>query len=72
FDGKSAFEPILGNITLELKTPLNILYANTQTINGNAQGEMILQLPPNKEVADKMVEYFKEKNLGAEEVNYVD
>ena len=23
-------------------------------------------------IADKMVEYFKEKNLGAEEVNYVD
>ena len=38
----------------------------------NAKGEMILQLPPNKEVADKMVEYFKEKNLGAEEVSYVE
>ena len=72
FDGKSAFEPIIGNITLELKTPVNILYANTQTINGNAEGEMILQLPDNKEIADKMVDYFKEKNLGAEEVNYVD
>lgn len=72
FDGKSAFEPILGNITLELKTPLNILYANTQTINGNAKGEMILQLPPNKEVADKMVSYFKENGLGVEEVTYVE
>lgn len=72
FDGKSAFEPIIGNIILELRTPVNILYANTQTINGDAKGEMILQLPDNKEIADKMVEYFKEKNLGAEEVNYVD
>ncbi len=72
FDGKSAFEPIIGNIILELRTPINILYANTQTINGDAKGEMILQLPDNKEIADKMVEYFKEKNLGAEEVNYVD
>ncbi len=72
FDGKSAFEPIIGNITLELRTPVNILYANTQTINGKAEGEMILQLPDNKEIADKMVEYFKEKNLGAEGVNYVD
>lgn len=72
FDGKSAFEPILGNIILELRTPINILYANTQTINGNAEGEMILQLPDNKEIADKMIEYFKEKNLGAEEVSYVD
>ena len=72
FDGKSAFEPILGNIVLELRTPINILYANTQTINGNAEGEMILQLPDNEEIANKMVQYFKEKNLGAEEVNYVD
>ena len=72
FDGGSAFEPIIGNITLELRTPVNILYANTQTINGAAKGEMILQLPDNPEIADKMVEYFREKNLGAEEVSYVD
>ena len=71
FDGKSAFEPIIGNITLELKTPVNILYANTQTVNGKAEGEMILQLPPNQEVADKMVAYFKEKELNVQEVNYV-
>ena len=72
FNGRSAFEPIIGNIILELRTPINILYANTQTINGNAEGEMILQLPDNKEIADKMIEYFREKNLGAEEVSYVD
>lgn len=72
FDGKSAFEPIIGNVTLEYKTPLNILYANTKTINGNAEGEMILQLPESKEIADRMIEYFKEKELGVEEVdNYV-
>ena len=72
FDGRSAFEPIIGNIILELRTPVNILYANTQTINGNAKGEMILQLPDNEEIANKMIAYFREKNLGAEEVNYVD
>ena len=72
FDGKSAFEPMIGNVTLEYKTPLNILYANTKTINGNAEGEMILQLPESKEIADRMIEYFKEKELGVEEVdNYV-
>ena len=72
FDGKSAFEPMIGNVTLEYKTPLNILYANTRTINGNAEGEMILQLPESKEIADRMIEYFKEKELGVEEVdNYV-
>jgi D-methionine transport system ATP-binding protein len=68
FDGKSAFEPIIGNIILEYKTPVNILYADTKTINGNAEGEMILQLPDSQEIADKIVAYFKEKNLGVEEV----
>ena len=72
FDGKSAFEPMIGNVTLEYKTPLNILYANTKTINGNAEGEMILQLPESQEIADRMIAYFKEKELGVEEVdNYV-
>ncbi len=69
FDGHTAFEPIIGNIILEYKTPINILYADTKTINGNAEGEMILQLPQNGEIADKIVTYFKEKNLGVEEVD---
>ena len=69
FSGKSAFEPVIGNIILEYKTPLNILYANTKTINGNAEGEMILQLPESKEVAERMIAYFKEKDLFVEEVD---
>lgn len=69
FDGKTAFEPLIGNVILEYKTPLNILYANTKTINGNAEGEMILQLPESKEIAERMVAYFKEKELGVEEVD---
>ena len=70
FGGSSAFEPFIGNAVLEYKTPLNILYANTQTINGNAEGEMILQLPESQEIADRMIEYFKENNLGVEEVDH--
>lgn len=70
FGGSSAFEPFIGNAVLKYKTPLNILYANTKTINGNAEGEMILQLPESKEVADRMIEYFRENNLGVEEVDH--
>lgn len=69
FAGKSAFEPVIGNIILECKTPVNILYADTKTINGNAEGEMILQLPDSVEIADKIVEYFQKKGLGVEEVD---
>lgn len=69
FGGESAFEPLIGNVTLKYKTPLNILYANTKTINGRAEGEMILQLPETKEIAESMIQYFKEKKLGVEEVD---
>jgi D-methionine transport system ATP-binding protein len=53
---------------LECKTPVNILYANTRNVNGKAMGEMILQLPDSDEIADKMIDYFKSKNLGVKEL----
>jgi D-methionine transport system ATP-binding protein len=68
FEGNSAFEPIIGNIILECKTPVNILFADTKNINGKAVGEMILQLPDSDEIADKMIAYFKGKNLGVKEL----
>ncbi|MCI7812967.1 MAG: ATP-binding cassette domain-containing protein [Lachnospiraceae bacterium] len=68
FSNHSAFEPMIGNVILEYKTPLNILYADTKTIDGNAEGEMILQLPESKEIADQMIQYFIDKNLGVEEL----
>lgn len=69
FSGNTAFEPIIGNVILEYKTPVNILYANTKTINGKAEGEMILQFPETKEIAERMIAYFKEKGLDAQEVD---
>lgn len=68
FSENSAFEPIIGNLTLEYKTPVNILYANTKTINGKAEGEMILQLPEITEVADRMTMYLRDKKIGVEEL----
>jgi D-methionine transport system ATP-binding protein len=68
FDNHTAFEPIIGNLTLEYKTPLNILYANTKTVDGMAVGEMILQLPEIEEVAGRMIADMRAKNLGVEEL----
>ncbi len=68
FHGGSAYEPILGNIVLETKTPINILYADTQTVNGAAEGEMLIQLPEDEEKARRIVAYFEEKGLNPREV----
>lgn len=42
FKENSSYEPVVGNMTLQFKTPVNILYANTKDLNGTAAGEMIL------------------------------
>ena len=68
FREKSSFEPVIANLVLTYRTPVNILYADTKNINGQAQGDMILQLPELEEVADKMIQYLKEINMGVEEL----
>lgn len=68
FREKSSFEPVIANLVLTYRTPVNILYADTKNINGQVQGEMILQLPELEEVADKMIQYLKEINMGVEEL----
>lgn len=71
FSGQSSFEPVIGNVVLLYKTPLNILYADTKNLNGKAEGEMILQLPEDTKTADKMIEYFRQEKLGVEELENV-
>lgn len=68
FRENSSYEPVIGNMTLQFKTPVNILYANTQDLNGTATGEMVLQLPEDRNTAERMVAYLKEKNLYVGEV----
>lgn len=69
FKENSSYEPVIGNMILQFKTPVNILYANTKDLNGKAAGEMILQLPEEKETAQKMIQYLKERRLSVEEVD---
>ena len=56
---------MIGNLVLQYKTPVNIMYANTRDVGGMAQGEMILQLPDG-EIGDRMIDYLREKSLGVE------
>ena len=70
FNGQDSYEPTIGNIILETSTPVNILYANTENVNGNAVGEMLLQLPDDEEKAERIIKYFEEKGLNPKEVVY--
>ena len=59
FDGNSSFEPVISNMVLECKAPVNIMFADTKNMDGKAYGQMILQLPEIEETAEKMIEYLR-------------
>ena len=73
FSENSSYEPVISNMVLACKAPVNILLADTKDIGGIAHGQMILQLPEDSITAEKMVHYLKERNLTVEElVDYVE
>lgn len=63
FDGNSAFEPVISNMTLECRTAVNILYANTKNIDGKAFGEMVIQLPEDESAVQRIDNYLKNSNI---------
>lgn len=73
FSENSSFEPVIANMILKFRQPVNILKADTKNVEGIARGEMILGLPEEKEVQENMKAYLKERGLAVGEVDgYVD
>ena len=68
FSENSAFEPVIANMILQFKTPVNILRADTKNVGGVAKGEMILGLPEDRHLQVDIEEYLKGKGLAVEEV----
>ena len=68
FTENSSFEPVIANMVLECKAPVNILLADTKDIGGIAHGQMILQLPEDEMAANKMIHYLQERKLEVEEL----
>jgi len=57
---------------LERRAKIRILFADTKDIKGQAFGQMILQLPEDEMLGDKIINYLKNKNVNVEElIGYV-
>ena len=70
FEESNTSEPVIANLILEFKTPVNILESNISDINGKSRGQMMIQLPSDEKISNKMIEYLKKKNsIVVEEVN---
>lgn len=68
FDGRESTEPVISNLVLACKVPVNIMYAATKDLNGTAVGQMIIQLPEDEMDAKRVVNYLKTVKIPYEEV----
>lgn len=68
FSETSAFEPVIANMILNFKAPINILGADTKNVNGKAQGEMLISVPEDPHLWVDMEKYLKEKGVNVQEV----
>ena len=71
FNGRSSFEPVIGNLVLECGCPVNIMYADTRDLDGTAFGQMVLQLPEDEAVIRRILAFAESKGLMLEEMDHV-
>lgn len=67
FEGQSAFEPIISNLTIECNEMVNILGANTENVGGKAYGQMLIELPDNPVSSERIKRYLDNKAIYYEE-----
>lgn len=70
FDGTAAMEPVIANMIIECKTPVNILAADTRVMEGKTFGQMIIQIPDDiKQInLKRILIYLENKQVSVEEV----
>ncbi len=71
FDGRQSQEPVISNIVLRAKSPVNIMYAQTRDVGGIARGQMVIQLPENEEQQREVLQYLRFAQIPFDEVDTV-
>lgn len=70
FEESNTQEPVIANLILEFKKPVNILESNISSINGKSRGQMMIELPDDPKLQEKMIKYLKDnKSIVVEEVD---
>lgn len=68
YDGTKTDEPAIAKMVLATGHPVSILYANTKLIAGNSFGQIVIELPDDKEVQAKMKEFLDREQITYKEV----
>ncbi len=68
FDGLAASKPIISELVEKTSKKVNILCANTKSVGGIGYGQMVVELPKDKEDQDLIIDFFKKGGLNIQEV----
>lgn len=72
FDGSDTAEPIISKMTLECRAAINIVFANTKSLDGKVYGQMVLQLPADESAQARVLDYMQHTGLAFSEEVYTD
>ncbi len=71
FDGETSYKPIIANLILSCQAPLNILKADTQDVGGKAFGQIIIGLPDDDVLAERVTKYLDDNGIKFSETEAV-
>ncbi|BAK99989.1 methionine ABC transporter ATP-binding protein [Oscillibacter valericigenes Sjm18-20] len=63
FDGNTSDQPVVSGMVLTSGAPVNIWYADTKDIDGKAHGQMLLELPKDPALVNKMLAFLKSQHV---------
>jgi ABC-type multidrug transport system fused ATPase/permease subunit len=68
FNEQTAYKPIIANMILDIGEPVNMLYANMDALLDEQNGQMVIALSDNKEVAEKQKAYLIKEGVDFKEI----
>ena len=72
FDGQKSNEPVISNLSLECRTAVNIMSADTKEIGGRAYGQMLLRLPEDQASVERIFAYLDSHEVQYERISDAD
>ena len=63
FNGENTQKPVISEMILACRVPVNVLFADTKSVEGAAYGHMIFELPNDEHDAEKVVSWLKNSGL---------
>lgn len=67
FDGTKSTKPVISDLILACQAPLNIVFADTNVVNGIVYGHMIVTLPDDEKQSDKILTWLQANNINYSE-----